>query len=122
MNASINQKHLQTASTMTSVFRSGNSQAVRIPKEFQFSEDRVAIFRRGAEIVLRPQTMTAADALAGLPAMPTKDALALDDAMAARNDSLPLEERDWGAPARPPKARGDHPPGQARRKAKAAIA
>lgn len=36
------------------VFRSGNSQAVRIPKEFQLTCDEVEIERRGEELVLRP--------------------------------------------------------------------
>jgi antitoxin VapB len=35
------------------VFKSGNSQAVRLPKEFQFSGREVEIFRRGQEVVLR---------------------------------------------------------------------
>ena len=35
------------------VFRSGNSQALRIPREFQFHSDEVEIARRGDEIVLR---------------------------------------------------------------------
>jgi antitoxin VapB len=35
------------------VFKSGNSQAVRLPKEFQFSGREVEIFRRGDEVVLR---------------------------------------------------------------------
>ena len=35
------------------VFRSGNSQAVRLPKEFRFKSKEVEIFRRGDEIVLR---------------------------------------------------------------------
>jgi antitoxin VapB len=35
------------------VFRSGNSQAVRLPKEFQLNATEVEIFRRGDEIVLR---------------------------------------------------------------------
>ena len=39
----------------TKVFRSGNSQAVRIPKEFQLQTKEVEIFRRGDEIVLRPK-------------------------------------------------------------------
>ena len=37
----------------TKVFRSGNSQAVRIPREFQFRSKEVDISRRGDEIVLR---------------------------------------------------------------------
>jgi len=35
------------------VFRSGNSQAVRLPKEFRLNSTEVEIFRRGDEIVLR---------------------------------------------------------------------
>lgn len=35
------------------VFKSGNSQAVRLPKEFRFTVQEVEIFRRGAEVVLR---------------------------------------------------------------------
>jgi antitoxin VapB len=38
------------------VFRSGNSQAVRLPKEFRFDSDEVEIFRRGDEVVLREKT------------------------------------------------------------------
>ncbi len=38
---------------MTRVFRSGNSQAVRIPREFQLDTEAVEILRRGDEIVLR---------------------------------------------------------------------
>ena len=35
------------------VFRSGNSQAVRLPKEFRLKSKEVEIFRRGRDIVLR---------------------------------------------------------------------
>jgi antitoxin VapB len=35
------------------VFKSGNSQAVRIRREFRIDSDTVEIFRRGDEIVLR---------------------------------------------------------------------
>jgi len=52
------------------VFRSGNSQAVRLPKQFRLKSEEVEIFRRGDEIVLREKTGTMArafDLLAGLP-------------------------------------------------------
>jgi len=52
------------------VFRSGNSQAVRLPKQFRLESGEVEIFRRGKEIVLREKsgTMTRAfELLAGLP-------------------------------------------------------
>jgi antitoxin VapB len=35
------------------VFRSGNSQAVRLPKEYRLKGTEVEVFRRGDEIVLR---------------------------------------------------------------------
>ena len=35
------------------IFKSGNSQAVRLPKEFQFNATEVQIFRRGDEVVLK---------------------------------------------------------------------
>jgi antitoxin VapB len=52
------------------VFRSGNSQAVRLPKQFRLNSEEVEIFRRGDEIVLREKDGTmvrAFDLLAGLP-------------------------------------------------------
>ena len=41
------------------IFKSGNSQAVRLPKECQFDVPEVEIFRRGNEVVLRkkPQNL-----------------------------------------------------------------
>ena len=41
------------------IFKSGNSQAVRLPKEYQFDVKEVEICRRGDEIILRkkPQNM-----------------------------------------------------------------
>jgi antitoxin VapB len=53
------------------VFRSGNSQAVRLPKEFRLSGTEVEIFRRGDEIVLREKAeglVRAFEILADLPA------------------------------------------------------
>ena len=52
------------------VFRSGNSQAVRLPKQFRLQSKEVEIFRRGDEIVLREKDRDLArafDLLAGLP-------------------------------------------------------
>lgn len=52
------------------VFRSGNSQTVRLPKEFRFTGKEVEIFRRGEEIILREKSTGMARAfeiLAGLP-------------------------------------------------------
>jgi len=37
------------------IFRSGNSQAVRIPKEFQLEGDEVEIQKKGNTLILRPK-------------------------------------------------------------------
>lgn len=37
------------------IFKSGNSQAVRIPKEFKLEGDEVEIERKGEALVLRPR-------------------------------------------------------------------
>ena len=37
------------------VFRSGNSQAVRLPKEFRFDVDEVEVSREGDAVILRPR-------------------------------------------------------------------
>ena len=71
----------------TKVFRSGNSQAVRIPREFQFDTDEVEIERRGDEIVLRLPVRNlrgAFDALAALP----------DDFFAEGRQDLPPQSRE----------------------------
>jgi antitoxin VapB len=36
------------------VFKSGNSQAVRLPKEFRFSVDQVEVTQEGDALILRP--------------------------------------------------------------------
>ncbi len=69
------------------VFQSGNSQAVRLPKEFRLNAERVEIFRRGEEIILREVPVNASaifDALVSLPA----------DFMADGRDDTPPQERD----------------------------
>jgi antitoxin VapB len=51
----------------TTVFQSGNSQAVRLPKEFRFKSKTVEIFRRGNEVVLREKPGTLGELIEGLP-------------------------------------------------------
>lgn len=73
--------------TYARVFQSGNSQAVRLPKEFRLSVDQVEIFRLGNDIVLRQAPSNAAavfDLLAGLP----------DDFMAQGRHDTPPQERE----------------------------
>ena len=69
------------------VFKSGNSQAVRLPKDFQFDVREVEIFWRGDEVVLRrvPKNLSAAfDILASLP----------EDFMAEGRNDTPPQPRD----------------------------
>jgi len=57
--------------TYARVFQSGNSQAVRLPKEFRLNVEQVEIFRRGDDIILRQTPANAAavfDLLTDLPA------------------------------------------------------
>ena len=54
---------------VATVFQSGNSQAVRLPKEFRFTSKTVEIFRRGGEVVLREKPRTMGDLIKGLPDM-----------------------------------------------------
>ncbi len=75
--------------TFARVFQSGNSQAVRLPKEFRLHVDRVEIFRRGDEIVLRERPLNATaifDTLAQLPADFMED---------GRGDQPPQEREDF---------------------------
>jgi antitoxin VapB len=53
--------------TQTTVFQSGNSQAVRLPKDFRFNSKTVEIFRRGNEVVLREVPRTMGDLIKHLP-------------------------------------------------------
>ena len=57
--------------TLARVFKSGNSQAVLLPKEFPLDADQVEIFREGQDIVLRQLPRNGAavfDVLSSLPA------------------------------------------------------
>ena len=73
----------------TRVFMSGNSQAVRIPKEFQFDVDEIEIFKRGDEIILRKRQQNLAEAFNILASMP-------DDFMQdGRQDTPPQERETW---------------------------
>lgn len=72
----------------TKVFQSGNSQAVRLPKDFQFDSDEVEIFKRNKEVVIRaiPKNLSKAfDLLTQLP----------DDFFSEERVDLPPQERDF---------------------------
>jgi len=55
------------------VFKSGNSQAVRLPKQFQFRGKEVEIFRRGDEVVLREKSGGMARAFEIIASLPIED-------------------------------------------------
>jgi antitoxin VapB len=72
----------------TKLFKSGNSQAVRLPVDFQLNGTEVEIFRRGHDIVLREVPHDLSRAFQLLTNLP-------DDFFAeGRKDSLP-QERDF---------------------------
>jgi antitoxin VapB len=73
--------------TKAKIFKSGNSQAVRLPKEFRFDVKEVEIFRRGEEVVLRKTKRNLRRALAILQALP-------DDFMADGRQDSPPQERE----------------------------
>ncbi len=79
---------MTSPSVTTRVFKSGNSQAVRIPKEFQLDVDEVEIFKRDGELVLRPKRKNLLEALDILASLP-------DDFMKDGREDLPPQERDF---------------------------
>ena len=68
------------------IFKSGNSQAVRLPKEFRFQGEEVEIFRRGDEVVLREPYKGMARAFELIANLPIED---LD-----RERDAPPQERE----------------------------
>jgi antitoxin VapB len=50
----MHKKRLPRPIKTAKVFKSGNSQAVRIPKEFHIEADEVEIRRKGSALILRP--------------------------------------------------------------------
>ncbi|MDQ7057260.1 MAG: type II toxin-antitoxin system VapB family antitoxin [Ghiorsea sp.] len=70
------------------VFKSGNSQAVRLPKEMRFNVSEVEIFKRGNEVILREKKRSLSDAFNLLAQMP-------DDFMKdGRQDGAPQEREE----------------------------
>ena len=69
------------------VFKSGNSQAVRLPKEFRFKVKEVEIWRRGEEVILREPKRSLANAFKALASLP-------QDFMAEGRNDRPPEDRE----------------------------
>ena len=71
------------------LFKSGNSQAVRLPKQFRLRGSEVDIFRRGEEIVLRERRRGLERAYELLTELP-------DDFLAeGRNDAPPQARKGF---------------------------
>ena len=68
------------------VFKSGNSQAVRVPKPFRFRVKEVEILRRGNDTILRVPKRSLSEAFAALAAMP-------EDFMAGGRQDRPPQKR-----------------------------
>ena len=68
--------------TTARVFKSGNSQAVRLPAKFRVKSKELEIFRRGDEIVLREPARGLARAFELLTSLP-------DDFLEGREDAPP---------------------------------
>jgi len=73
--------------TTTRVFKSGNSQAVRLPKEFCVNSKVLEIFRRGDEIVLREPSKGLARAFELLTSLP-------DDFLVEGRQDMPPQYRE----------------------------
>ncbi|MBD2859592.1 antitoxin [Spongiibacter sp. KMU-158] len=71
------------------IFQSGNSQAIRIPKEFRFDVSEVEIFKRGDEVILKPKPKNLGAAFKLLGEMPS------DFMEGGRVDSLPQERESF---------------------------
>lgn len=69
------------------IFKSGNSQAVRLPKEFQFDVSEVQIFRRGDEVVLKKKLVNAGRVFELLTKLS-------DDFMENGREQPPIQERE----------------------------
>ena len=73
------------------VFMNGRSQAVRLPKEFRFDTDRVAIWREGRCVVLSPMFKDWDDYFRNSTPLPDDFEAAMPE---MRKGELPLEERE----------------------------
>ena len=84
-------------STKTRIFQSGNSLALRIPKELGFAHvaQEVEIERVGDSLIVRPVQAESLGELAQVFAMFTADF------MACGREPAPEIDRDWPAPAGP---------------------
>ncbi len=69
------------------IFRSGNSQAVRIPKEFQLDGDEVEIQKKGNSLVLSPKKKSWSSLVESLDKF-------TEDFMGSGRKQLPIQKRN----------------------------
>ena len=69
------------------IFKSGNSQAVRIPKDFQLEGNEVEIQKKGDNLVLRPKRKSWARLIASLDKF-------TDDFMDTGRNQPPVQKRN----------------------------
>lgn len=103
MRNSTPQSQSASSKQTTTVFTSGNSQAVRLPKAFRFDSKIVEIERRGDEVILRAKRQTVRDILKHLPPLSSNGREEWSQVQALIDDPQP-QERDWDAllgPAQP---------------------
>ncbi|HWA63527.1 MAG TPA: AbrB/MazE/SpoVT family DNA-binding domain-containing protein [Caulobacteraceae bacterium] len=77
------------------LFKSGGSQAVRLPKDFRFPGDRVRIHREGERVILEPVES------AGRPSVDEvlrwlREIQAMAGERFERPEQPAMQERDWG--------------------------
>ena len=75
--------------TTAKLFRNGNSQAVRLPREFRFKGDEVRIRRDGEAIILEPMIIDVKEWLADIRRHPLSK-----DFMAEGREQPPSPERE----------------------------
>jgi antitoxin VapB len=83
----IKQVVLELIMDTAKIFKNGNSQAVRLPKAYQFNVSEVQILRRGDEIILKRKPENLARVFELLTGMS-------DDFMAEGRNQPSLQERE----------------------------
>jgi len=69
------------------IFKSGNSQILRLPKDFQFQSSEVEIFKRDGDVIIREIPKNLAQAFVLLTKLP-------DDFFSEGRIDTPPQERD----------------------------
>jgi antitoxin VapB len=82
--------------TEAKLFKSGGSQAVRLPKAFRFEGDRVRISRDGHRVILEPMQEPARRSVEEVRAW-LAELQALAGEGFDRPEQPPPQERDWSA-------------------------